>query len=64
MELKGTLQSKKGYLYAVIGYKDEAGKQKYKWYATGLKAVSYTHLFTLSLIFKYSSYLSSLSSNK
>lgn len=37
MELKGTLQSKKGYLYAVIGYKDEAGKQKYKWYATGLK---------------------------
>ena len=36
MELKGTLQSKKGYLYAVIGYKDEAGKQKYKWYATGL----------------------------
>lgn len=27
MELKGTLQSKKGYLYAVIGYKDEAGKQ-------------------------------------
>lgn len=37
MELKGTLQSKKGYLYAVIGYKDEAGKQKYKWYSTGLK---------------------------
>lgn len=35
--MKGTVQSKKGYLYAVINYKDEAGKTKYKWIATGLK---------------------------
>lgn len=37
MDIKGTIQSKKGYLYAVIMYFDEAGKKKYKWYSTGLK---------------------------
>ncbi len=35
--MTGTIQVKKGYLYAVINYKDEAGKTKYKWIATGLK---------------------------
>ena len=34
--MTGTIQVKKGYLYAVINYKDEAGKTKYKWIATGL----------------------------
>lgn len=35
--MNGSLQVKNGYLYAVINYKDEAGKTKYKWVATGLK---------------------------
>lgn len=35
--MNGSIQIKKGYLYAVINYKDEAGKTKYKWIATGLK---------------------------
>lgn len=35
--MNGSIQVKKGYLYAVINYKDEAGKTKYKWVATGLK---------------------------
>lgn len=35
--MNGSIQTKKGYLYAVINYKDEAGKTKYKWVATGLK---------------------------
>ena len=35
--MKGTVQVKNGYLYAVIGYKDDFGNTKYKWIATGLK---------------------------
>lgn len=35
--MNGSLQVKNGYLYAVVNYKDEAGKTKYKWFATGLK---------------------------
>lgn len=35
--MNGSLQVKNGYLYAVINYKDEAGKTKYKWISTGLK---------------------------
>ena len=35
--MNGSIQTKKGYLYVVINYKDEAGKTKYKWIATGLK---------------------------
>ena len=35
--MKGTIQVKKGYLYGVISYKDEAGTTKYKWISTGLK---------------------------
>lgn len=33
-----TIQEKEGYLYAVVSFKDEAGKTKYKWLSTGLKA--------------------------
>ena len=35
--MTGSLQVKNGYLYGVITYKDEAGKKKHKWIATGLK---------------------------
>lgn len=35
--MTGSIQVKKGYLYAVISYKDEVGKTKYKWISTGLK---------------------------
>ncbi len=36
--MTGSIQTKKGFLYAVISYKDEFGKSKYKWISTGLKA--------------------------
>lgn len=35
--MNGSLQVKKGYLYGVITYTDEAGKAKHKWIRTGLK---------------------------
>lgn len=35
--MTGSIQVKNGYLYAVIQYKDEAEKKKYKWISTGLK---------------------------
>lgn len=35
--MNGSIQVKNGYLYAVINYKDEAGKTRYKWIGTGLK---------------------------
>ena len=35
--MKGSLQVKKGFLYGVITYTDEAGKAKHKWISTGLK---------------------------
>ena len=34
--MKGSLQLKRGIWQAVICYKDEAGKFKYKWISTGL----------------------------
>ena len=33
----GHLQIKKGYFYIVLSYKDENGKRKTQWTATGLK---------------------------
>lgn len=35
--MTGSIQVKNGLLYGVITYKDEAGKKKHKWVATGLK---------------------------
>lgn len=35
--MNGSLQVKKGFLYGVITYTDEAGKSKHKWISTGLK---------------------------
>ena len=32
----GHLQEKSGYYYAVLSYRDETGKRKTKWMATGL----------------------------
>lgn len=32
----GHLQEKKGFFYIVLNYKDEEGKRKSKWMATGL----------------------------
>ena len=36
--VKGQLYEKKGYYYTVLSYKDESGKWKKKWKATGLEA--------------------------
>lgn len=35
--MNGSIQVKKGFLYGVITYTDEAGKPKHKWISTGLK---------------------------
>ena len=35
--MKGTLEVKRGYYYAVVNYKDNYGKYKQKWFNTGLK---------------------------
>lgn len=39
LELTGSVQTKKGRYYIVISYKDENGKSKPKWRATGLEAI-------------------------